>query len=188
MSFRLFLSSGANAAWNCWVFLNQLPSSDGNCSWPANGVWPVSSKDSMLRLHMPYVSVVMRTCCAIWARPRISRKPDCFWTRAYRGLYCTDQNLNADIEFYVYAELGCYKWVPLELTGQAHLGGLVPNGAVIGGWEYNKPTYVARAKHEGCWEIGKLNAWARFGYSYFGKEYEETRGEVLVASGRQVRA
>lgn len=67
-----------------------------------------------------------------------------------------------------------------------HLEGTLPNGAVIGGWERDRPTYVARARHEGHWEVGKLNAWARIGYSYLGKEFESAKGEILVATSGQV--
>ena len=62
-----------------------------------------------------------------------------------------------------------------------------PRGAVIGGWERERPTYVARVQHKGGhWELGKLNFWAKYGYSYYGKEYESKEGEVLVAIDGQV--
>ena len=83
---------------------------------------------------------------------------------------------------------GCYTWVPVDLEGKAQLDASLPAGSVLGGWERSSPTYVARARHEGHWEVGKLNAWARIGYSYFGKEYESTTGEILVARGGQVHS
>ena len=45
---------------------------------------------------------------------------------------------------------------------------------------------MGRALHNGSWEIGKLNAWAKFGTPYFGREYEAAQGEVLVATGSHV--
>lgn len=83
------------------------------------------------------------------------------------------------------SESGCYFWTPINLEGKVHLEGTLPNGAVIGGWERDRPTYVARARHEGHWEVGKLNAWARIGYSYLGKEFESAKGEILVATSGQ---
>ena len=45
---------------------------------------------------------------------------------------------------------------------------------------------MGRALHDDSWEIGKLNAWARFGTPYHGREYETAQGEVLVATGNHV--
>lgn len=85
------------------------------------------------------------------------------------------------------ARADLYKWVCLSLHGASDLEGQIPSGAVIGGWERGRPTYVARVLHHGCqWELGKLNAWARYGYSYYGKEYESSEGDILVASKGQV--
>jgi hypothetical protein len=61
----------------------------------------------------------------------------------------------------------------------------VPSNAVVGGYERGMATYVARVRHEGTWELGKLNAWRKFGYSLNGKEYELSYGEVLVANAGQ---
>ena len=58
---------------------------------------------------------------------------------------------------------------------------MLPAGAVIAGYEHGRPTYVARVRWGDQWELGKLNAWAKFGYGYYGKEIEEDEGEVLVA-------
>ena len=46
---------------------------------------------------------------------------------------------------------------------------------------------MARVRHEGHWEAAKLNAWARFGYAFYGRELETAIGEVLVAPEGQVR-
>lgn len=79
-----------------------------------------------------------------------------------------------------------YKWVPVDLENVRTLDGYLPQGAVLAGWEGGKPTYVARAHHNGHWELGKLNHWATIGYASFGVELEVHEGEVLVAVEDQV--
>jgi hypothetical protein len=73
-----------------------------------------------------------------------------------------------------------FYWLPLNVGGLSHLP-VLPAGAVIAGYEHGRPTYVARVRWGDQWELGKLNAWAKFGYGYYGKEIEEDEGEVLVA-------
>lgn len=77
-----------------------------------------------------------------------------------------------------------YSWLPLDLTGKTTLPEL-PD-AVVGGHEKGSPTYVARVMRDGFWELGKLNNWARFGYSVHGVEVEVPEGEVLVSNGAHV--
>ena len=78
-----------------------------------------------------------------------------------------------------------YAWVPLNLTGKSSFE--VPEETVLGGAENGQPTFVGRVMHDDHWEVAKLNSWGKFGFGYFGREYELTRGEVLVALDQQVR-
>lgn len=77
-----------------------------------------------------------------------------------------------------------FSWLALDLTGKTALPELPY--AVVGGYEKGSPTYVARVMRDGFWEFGKLNNWAKFGYSLHGVEVEVPRGEVLVSNGAHV--
>ena len=62
----------------------------------------------------------------------------------------------------------------------------VPSNAILAGVEHGKPTFIARVQHDGHWEVAKLNAWAKFGFGFHGRELEKDAGEVLVACEGQV--
>lgn len=126
-------------------------------------------------------SVTTDLCRLTIPSPVASRRQNPALLRCHAPIFCEQCNNS-----WLLIGSGCYVWVPIDLEGKTQLRGIPPEGAVIGGYERSNPTHVARARHEGHWEVGKLNAWARIGYSYHGKEYEADTGEVLVARGGQV--